>query len=178
MKITLLPIRFGIAISGSLVAFFLTLSLFNLHSNPVYSFFNAIIIAFGIYDAIKSYKFRQGNKFTYTKGFTIGITSGFIATILFAMFFMFYISKIDNDFIPNFLESLNRLNTFQGVSVTNFKIQENAVKTSNYIAVGIIYHVLTSVAIIILGFVTTIIQTLVIMKLIKMNHRSTRNINE
>lgn len=171
MKITWLPIRFGIAISGSLVAFFLTLSLFKAHTNPVYSFFNAVIIAFGIYDAIKSYKFREGNKFTYTKGFTIGITSGFIATILFAIFFMFYISKIDTDFIPNFLESFNRLNKFHGVSVTNFKIQEDAVKTSNYIAVGIIYYILTTVAIIILGFVTTIIQTLLIMKLIKMNHR-------
>ena len=92
MKITALPIRFGIAISSSLIAFFLILSLFNVNTNPFYSFFNAIIIAFGIYDVIKLYKLREGTEFSYSKGFSIGITTGFVATVLFAIFFVFYVS--------------------------------------------------------------------------------------
>ena len=53
MKNFTLPIRFGIAASGSLIAYFLILSLFNLHTNVFYSLFNGVITGFAIYEAIK-----------------------------------------------------------------------------------------------------------------------------
>lgn len=107
MKKVALPIRFGIAISGSLIAFFLVLALFKAHTSPVFSLFNGIITGFGIYEAIKSYKLRQGDQFSYTGGFTTGLITGFIATLIFTIFFTVYATEIDTEFISKLLESFN-----------------------------------------------------------------------
>ena len=63
MKNFALPVRFGIATSGSLIAYFLILSLFNLHVNVFYSLFNGFITGFGIYEAIKYLKIRDAANF-------------------------------------------------------------------------------------------------------------------
>lgn len=103
-----LPIRYGLAITGILIAYFLFLALFDFHTNPVFSFFNAVITAFGIYSAIKVYKLEQGKDFTYYKGFTIGIITGFISTILFTAFFLIYATEINPDFLTALLEVFKR----------------------------------------------------------------------
>ncbi len=141
MKKVTLPVRFGIAISGSLIAFFLILSLFKLHTSPLYSLFNSIITGFGIYEAIKVYKLQQGDKFTYTSGFIVGIVTGFVATVIFTVFFAFYISEIDLNFLDKLLE------IFGGE-----------------------YHINTGIvtfAVAIMGFATTVILTLTFMQLFK-----------
>jgi hypothetical protein len=96
-----LPVRFGIATCGSLIAYFLILSLFGLHTNVFYSLFNGFITGFGIYEAIKYYKLELGRDFSYGKGFVAGITVGFVATILFTIFFAFYSTEVNTDFLPN-----------------------------------------------------------------------------
>ncbi len=108
MKKMILPLRYAIAISGCLIAYFLILSLMDLHTNPVFSFFNAIITAFGIYAAIRSYKSEQGENFEYSKGFTVGILTGFISTIIFTVFFAFYATELDEEFLPNLLKIIDR----------------------------------------------------------------------
>ena len=107
MKTFGLPVRFGIMISGLLIAFFLILSLFKAHSNPIYSLFNTVITAFGIYEAIKSYKYREGNAFNYINGFKVGLITGFIATVLFTIFFTFYATELNPDFLVLLLERFN-----------------------------------------------------------------------
>lgn len=101
MKRFALPIRFGIATSGSLIAYFLILSLFDLHTNVFYSLFNGVITGFGIYEAIKYYKLELGDAFTYSKGFTAGVTVGFVATVIFTVFFAFYSTEVDPSFLSN-----------------------------------------------------------------------------
>lgn len=96
-----LPVRFGLATTGSLIAYFLVLSLFDLHTNIFYSLFNGIITGFGIYEAIRYYKLEQGSSFTYSSGFVAGVTVGFLATIFFSIFFAFYSTEINLDFLPN-----------------------------------------------------------------------------
>ncbi|MCO4821002.1 MAG: DUF4199 domain-containing protein [Flavobacteriaceae bacterium] len=139
-KITL-PFRFGIAISGSLIAFFLLLSLFDAHTNPFFSLVNVIITAFGIFEAIKYYKLSKGTDFSYTSGFTVGIVTGFVATLIFTFFFTFYSTEINPDFL------LKLLDPYQG----------------NYQAgIGIIAFVVA-----IMGFATTVVLTLAFMQLFK-----------
>ena len=99
MKQFALPIRFGIATSGCLIAYFLILSLFNLHTNIFYSIFNGVITAFGIYEAIKFFKFSEGNNFNYGKGFTAGIVTGVVATLIFTIFFTFYATELNTEFL-------------------------------------------------------------------------------
>lgn len=104
MKSIVLPLRFGLAISGSLVGYFLLLSLFNLHTKPLFSIFNGVIVGFGIFEAIRVYKFEQGKNFSYSKGFVTGVVTGAISTIIFSIFFLIYATEINPDFNSELLD--------------------------------------------------------------------------
>jgi predicted membrane metal-binding protein len=108
MKKLILPLRFAIAISGCLIAYFLLLALMGLHTNPIFSFLNAGITAFGIFEAIRFYKLEQGENFDYSKGFTVGILTGFISTLIFTIFFAVYATELDKEFLPALLEIVDR----------------------------------------------------------------------
>ncbi|MGB5236983.1 MAG: DUF4199 domain-containing protein [Flavobacteriaceae bacterium] len=136
-----LPIRFGIATSGSLIAYFLILSLFGLHTNVFFSLFNGVITGFGIYEAIKYFRLEEGNAFTYGSGFKTGIVTGFLATIIFTVFFAFYSTEIDKDFLP-------ALSTAWFRDLRNFE--------------AILFFTVA-----IMGFATTLVLTLSFMQLFK-----------
>ncbi len=99
MKQYALPIRFGIATSGCLIAFFLILSLFDLHTNIFYSLFNGLITGFGIYEAIKFFRLKNPEGFGYGGGFMAGMVTGFVATLLFTLFFAFYSTEVNTAFL-------------------------------------------------------------------------------
>ncbi len=99
MKNLTLPIRFGIVTSAVLIAYFLILSLMGKHTNVFFSLFNGVITGFGIYETIKYTKIRLGKDFNYGKGFTAGITTGFIATIVFTIFFALYSTELNSNFL-------------------------------------------------------------------------------
>lgn len=139
MKKLSLPIRFGVAISGSLIAYFLILALFGWHTNPLFSLFNGVITGFGIYEAIKAYKLREGADFDYTKGFTVGLVTGFMATIIFTVFFLIYATEVDPEFLSHLLE------VFSG----DYKV-----------GVGLVAFVVA-----VMGFATTVVLTLTFMQL-------------
>lgn len=141
MKKIILPVRFGVAISGSLIAYFLILSLFNWHTNPAFSLFNGVISAFGIYEAIRYYKLEQGDAFNYYSGFTVGIITGFVATLIFTIFFLFYATEVS----PSFLLEL----------LTVFKGDYN-------VHIGLVAFVVA-----IMGFATTVVLTLTFMQFFK-----------
>ena len=136
-----LPIRFGIATSGCLIAYFLILSLFNLHTNAFFSLFNGVITAFGIYEAIKYYKLKNEQAFDYGKGFMAGMVTGGVATIIFTLFFALYATELSHDFL-------------QQLSSSFFKDYENFE--------GIVF-----VTVAIMGFATTVVLTLSFMQLFK-----------
>ena len=102
MKRFSVPVKYGLFIALALIAYFLLLSLFDLHENPAYSILNIPITGFGIYLSIKSYRQKKGGKFKFQKGFMAGITTGFIATILFTAFFAIYTTEL----VPGFQERL------------------------------------------------------------------------
>lgn len=148
MKQFMLPIRYGIATSGSLIAYFLILSLFDLHTNVFYSLFNGVITGFGIYEAIKYFKIRLGPTFNYGKGFIAGITTGFIATLIFTIFFAFYATEVNLDFLGE-------------LSKVWFKDYQ----TSG----GIVFFTVA-----IMGFATTLVLTLSFMQLFKVSNNLKR----
>lgn len=97
-----MPIRFALAIAGGLIAYFLVLSLFELHTNVLFSLFNGVIVGFGLYEVIKYTKLRKGTAFSYSDGLVNGVVSGFVATLLFTIFFGLYAGNIN----PQFLDGL------------------------------------------------------------------------
>ncbi|WP_298996736.1 DUF4199 domain-containing protein [Flagellimonas sp. S174] len=141
MKNLTLPIRFGIVTSGILMAYFLILSLLGKHTNVFFSLFNGVITGFGIYETIKYTKLRMGKDFNYGKGFTAGITMGFVATLLFTIFFAFYSTELNAEF-------LNDLSKAWSKDYSNFQ--------------GIVFFTVA-----IMGFATTLVLTLSFMQLFK-----------
>lgn len=102
-KITL-PIRYGIAISAGLIAYFLFLALLKLHTNPIFSLLNGLITGYGIYEAIKHYKLKKGPAFEYSDGFSVGVVTGFIATLIFTAFFGLYAGNLNPEFLDTLID--------------------------------------------------------------------------
>lgn len=149
MKNITLPLRFGLVTSAVLIAYFLLLALFNLHTNPAFSFFNAVITAFGIYEVVRIYKLRYADTFSYADGFKTGMITGSIATIVFTIFFLVYSTEVNSEFLPALLNSMNGA----------FNI--NA---------GLITFIVA-----IMGFATTIVSTLTVMQLFKISRNIPQN---
>ena len=105
MKKYFLPIQFGVATSVCLIMYFLILSLFNLHTIIYYSLFNAVITAFGIYQAIKFYRLKNVDGFNYGEGFIVGMIAGSVATGIFTFFFALYATELN----ATFLEELSTI---------------------------------------------------------------------
>lgn len=141
MKNLTLPIRFGMVTSAVLIAYFLLLSLMGKHTNVFYSLFNAVITGFGIYETIKYTKIKQGKDFSYANGFAAGLTTGFVATVLFTFFFAFYSTELNRNF-------LNELSEVWAKDYKNFE--------------GIVFFTVA-----IMGFATSLVLTLSFMQLFK-----------
>lgn len=141
MKNLTLPIRFGIVTSAVLIAYFLILSLIGKHTNVFYSLFNGVITGFGIYETIKYTRIKQGKEFSYGSGFMAGITMGFVATLLFTIFFAFYSTELNSTF-------LDELSEVWAKDYKNFQ--------------GIVFFTVA-----IMGFATTLVLTLSFMQLFK-----------
>ena len=148
MKKLSIPLTYGIIIAVLLAAYFLLLALFDLHINPVYSVFNIVIMAGGMYLAIKKYRKKKGAKFKYQKGFMTGLSTGFMATILFTGFFAVYTSELN----PGFQERL----------VTMWE-------SDWFVNIGMLIFTVA-----LMGFATTFVLTLSFMQLLK----PTRNTSE
>lgn len=141
MRNIILPIRFGLVASSALIAYFLVLSLLDKHTNVFFSIFNGVITAFAIYEVIKYTKLRLGDAFTYSKGFTNGVITGFVATLLFTIFFAFYSTELNPEFLQNLSDKWAN-------DYSNFK--------------GIVFFTVA-----IMGFATTMVLTLTFMQLFK-----------
>lgn len=96
-------LKYGLYVAAELIAYFLVLRLFGMHENPWLRLFNGIIMAAGIYFAIKYYKMATGNTFTYVDGFKTGLITGFMATIIFTGFMALYMFHIDQEFARTLL---------------------------------------------------------------------------
>ncbi|WP_303318909.1 DUF4199 domain-containing protein [Flavivirga abyssicola] len=146
MKKISLSIRFGFFTSALLISYFLILALFNKHINPVFSFFNAVITAFGICEAVRLKKLENPETFTYDEGFKTGVVTGFTATLMFTAFFLFYATEINAAFLSELLQTI---------------------KGDFNVDIGMVTFIVA-----VMGLATTVVATLTVMQFFK----KTRNI--
>lgn len=146
MKKLSLPIRFGLVTSAVLIAYFLVLAMVDKHTNPAFSFVNAIITGFGIYEAVRLSKLENPSSFSYGEGFKTGIITGFVATLVFTAFFLFYATEVSPEFLSELLEKI---------------------KGGFNVDIGMVVFVVA-----VMGLATTVVSTLTVMQLFK----NTRNI--
>ena len=149
MKNLSLPIRFGLVTSAVLIAYFLLLAMVGKHTNPAFSFVNAIITGFGIYEAIRISKLENSESFSYGEGFKTGIITGFVATIVFTVFFLFYATEINNAFLSELLQKM---------------------KGSFNVGIGTVTFVVA-----IMGLATTVVASLTVMQLFKKSNNLAQN---
>lgn len=97
-------LKFGVFTALTLIIYFLALKLVGLHNNPWFRILNGPIVGYAIYLAIKSYKSTSVD-FDYGSGFKTGISTGFIATVLFAAFMCIYMFYLDTVFTNNLLKN-------------------------------------------------------------------------
>jgi hypothetical protein len=97
-------VKYGLITTILLIAYFLILKVLGWHSNPWFRMLNGIIVAYGIYIAIKNYKLISGTTFTYINGFKTGLLTGFLATFIFAIFMAIYLFHLDVEFMNNLLK--------------------------------------------------------------------------
>ncbi len=136
-----LPVRFGVALSTSLIAYFLILSLFDLHTNPLFSLFNGVITGFAIFEAIRFRRIELKSNYNYGSGFSAGIVTGFIGTLLFTVFMTIYATEVEPDFVS--LLATKFFNSYNiGVAIFAFVVA-------------------------IMGFATSVVLTLSFMQLFK-----------
>lgn len=101
MNNTTTSIKYGIITGIFLIGYFYLLGVMGYIKSPIYSIFNALICALGIYLSI----LEQGRDkhFNYRMGFNTGIKTGVIATIIFTVFFAVF-ALMDN----TLLDALNK----------------------------------------------------------------------
>ena len=97
-------LKYGLIIAVCLIAYFLILRLFNMHTNIWFRVANGLFMAGGIYFAIKHYKYKYNAYFTYVDGFKTGLLTGFIATGVFIVFMAIYIFHLDTEFADNIVK--------------------------------------------------------------------------
>ena len=160
-----LPVlKYGIIIGISLIVYFILLSLYNQHTTFAFSFFNSVIIGFGIYKAISTFKLDEGNRYITAEGFKVGVFTGFFATIVHASFFTVYISKFDLKFAENFFED-----SFEPIIANNNSAAYRAeffsmIKSFIDFEMPAITSFFGFLIIIIFGFTTSIILTYIFVK--------------
>ena len=96
--------KYGIITSLGLIVYFLIIKLLNLHTNPWFRLLNGLVVAYGIYAAIKRYKLVSGTTFNYINGFKVAIVTGFLATFVFALFMGIYMFHVDTEFMNTLLK--------------------------------------------------------------------------
>ncbi len=141
MKKSTIPVTYGVLIAIGLVVYFLVLALIGLQTNPIFSIGNGIIVAIGLYKAMKRYKIEKGNTYEYQKGFMAGLFTGFNATLIFIIFFAVYVTNINTSFLPEMLDNWS---------------------SHYHVGVGTVVFIAA-----IMGFATTFVLTLSFMQLFK-----------
>ena len=96
--------KYGIGIAIVLILYFLLTKVMGWHQYPILSAFNGVIFGGGIFYALRNYK-RQAATFKYQDGFQIGLVTGALATIIFAIFMAVYIFQLDHQFANAILDS-------------------------------------------------------------------------
>ncbi|WP_339697882.1 DUF4199 domain-containing protein [uncultured Marixanthomonas sp.] len=104
MKHPMISVAHGSIVGVILIGYFLVLSIFGIHTQPLWSFLNIVIIGAGIYRAIRKYKRVMGERFNYPNGFKTGFYTGVVATIIFTCFFGIYITEIDTNFVDELMK--------------------------------------------------------------------------
>lgn len=85
-----IPENFGLKTSAGLIAYFLAMQVIDKHHHVELRMLNLVIIAVGIYFALKKFKKTHTDHVNYFRGLIVGTATGAIASVLFGVFLFVY----------------------------------------------------------------------------------------
>ncbi len=86
-----IPENYGLKIGAGLIAFFLLMKVTGLVHHYELRFLNVFIQVGGIYYALKKFKETHGQHINYFRALVTGVSTGAIASLLFAIFLFAYL---------------------------------------------------------------------------------------
>lgn len=94
-----IPENYGIRIAVGVTAFFLLMKFAGFFHIVELRMLNVLILVAGIYLALKKFKETHQQHINYFRALVVGVMTGAIGSILFAVFLFIYVSLIDQDFM-------------------------------------------------------------------------------
>ncbi len=95
-------LKYGLMITGGLTVYFLLMRVLGLHEVLPLRFLNGLIMAGGIYLALKHYRDLAGNHFHYLPALGLGLRTTAVGVGGFMLFMYVYLTYLD----PGFMEYL------------------------------------------------------------------------
>lgn len=93
-----IPEDYGIRIAIGVTAFFLLMKLTGLFHIVELRMLNIFILVAGIFLALKKFKATHGQHINYFRALVVGVVTGAVGSILFAIFLFIYV-HLDSDFM-------------------------------------------------------------------------------
>lgn len=97
--------KHGLLIAIGLIILFFIMRALDLAHVVELRVLNFFVMLAGILMAIKTFRKKNPEDFTYFRGMGLGILTGVIGTVIFALFIFFYVNNIDPDFLQAIKEN-------------------------------------------------------------------------
>ena len=94
-----IPENYGIRIAVGVIAFFLLMKFAGFFHVVELRMLNLLILVAGIFLALKKFKDTHQHHINYFRALVVGVSTGAIGSILFAIFFFLYVSFLDPGFM-------------------------------------------------------------------------------
>lgn len=94
-----IPENYGIRIAVGVIAFFLLMKFAGFFHVVELRMLNLLILVAGIFLALRKFKETHGHHINYFRALVVGVSTGAIGSILFAVFFFIYVAIIDPGFM-------------------------------------------------------------------------------
>jgi len=99
-----IPEKYGLLIAAGLIVFFLIMRIVGLGHMTELRLLNLIILAAGIFLALKKFKITHSESLNYFRGIITGVATGGIASLIFGVFLFIYM-KLDADLMKTIVEN-------------------------------------------------------------------------
>lgn len=99
-----IPENYGLKVAGGLIVYFILMRVLGLHHHVELRLLNLLILAFGIYLALKKFKEAHGQHINYFRALVTGVATGAIASLVFGLFLFIYM-KVDTEMMQSIIEN-------------------------------------------------------------------------
>ena len=99
-----IPENYGLKTALGMIAYFVFMQFIGLSHHVELRMLNLLILVAGIYYALKKFKNTHEDHMNYFRGLVIGVATGAIASVVFAMFLFIYM-KVDSSLLASIQEN-------------------------------------------------------------------------